>query len=151
MYYIYKITNLNNNKVYIGIAECVTSRWAQHIKNSSSKSLAEDIKVDGIQSFSFQILKTFQTKIDAHKEEAKLIKFFCSVFPSGYNTHCSDMDMEAIAEILNHLYKEKLSIKEFSIFSGIPYSTLYSIFIKKERTLSDKNRLKINSTLKTKF
>ena len=63
MYSVYKITNLINNKTYIGSSIRVEKRWRQHInaannKNSSSYNypLQTDIRQYGVNNFSFEIL-----------------------------------------------------------------------------------------------
>lgn len=49
------------------------------------------------------------------------------------------------------LKKEERGIKWLQKKTNIPYATLYSIIVKKERVLSDKNRKLINSALKTNY
>lgn len=50
-----------------------------------------------------------------------------------------------------YLVTQERGIRWLQSKTGIPYATLYSIFIREERTLSDKNKKIINSALNTKF
>ena len=59
---IYKITNLINNKTYIGQSNCIERRFAQHKSpyeqnRNYEKSLYKAIKKYGINNFSFDIIE----------------------------------------------------------------------------------------------
>lgn len=55
------------------------------------------------------------------------------------------------AEVMRFLKQEKRRISWLSEETGIPYSTLYFIFKKKQRTLTDEMRESINGKLNTNF
>ena len=87
---IYKITNKNNNKCYVGQARDVQKRWAEHVK----KGLGIDTPVnnkfynamikDGVHNFTFELLT--ECKVDELNElERKYIDFYESTI-YGYNT-----------------------------------------------------------------
>ena len=67
MYFIYKITNLINNKIYIGSSSThrgLQTRWEEHLKaarNSSNPSynypLQKGIRKYGIKNFKYEILQ----------------------------------------------------------------------------------------------
>jgi len=86
--FIYLITNLINNKKYIGKKQCISKFKRKPLKGkknkrieykesdwktytSSSESLNEDIIKLGISSFKFEILKTCGSKWELAYEEAK--------------------------------------------------------------------------------
>ena len=59
MYYLYKITNLLNNKNYIGVTNRnPEERFAEHKKPSSKSFIGKAIRSDGIENFSFEVLLT---------------------------------------------------------------------------------------------
>jgi len=86
--FIYLITNLTNNKKYIGKKQCISKFKRKPLKGkknkrieykesdwktytSSSESLNEDIIKLGISSFKFEILKVCGSKWELAYEEAK--------------------------------------------------------------------------------
>ena len=59
MYSLYKITNLLNNKCYIGITNRnPEERFAEHKRPSSSSFISKAIQSDGVENFSFEIILT---------------------------------------------------------------------------------------------
>lgn len=60
---IYKITNIQNNKCYIGQAVNISSRWKQHIKRGVGAEVATNnklypaFKAEGLENFTFEILE----------------------------------------------------------------------------------------------
>jgi len=76
MYYLYKITNGINGKVYIGqTRKSVEQRWKQHSKNLSrpERYLSRAIKKYGKDSFSIQTLVIVENKKQADYYERQLI------------------------------------------------------------------------------
>ena len=51
---IYKITNLVNNKVYIGASKNVEKRWSNH--RNGRTAIAEDLQTFGLDNFKFEVL-----------------------------------------------------------------------------------------------
>lgn len=58
---------------------------------------------------------------------------------------------DAREKIMDHLRADDRNLAWLSEKSGIPYSTLYFILMRKERKLTDKKRKLINETLNTAF
>ena len=54
---IYKITNLINNKVYIGQSIQLKVRWQQHLTSKKKYILYKAFKKYGIENFSFEIIE----------------------------------------------------------------------------------------------
>lgn len=85
---IYKITNLNNNKVYIGQAVNIAERLRTHIKagigiDPTNSELYKDMKKIGVENFTFEILETCPPSMLNDKE-----KFWISFYHGqdfGYN------------------------------------------------------------------
>lgn len=78
---IYKITNLNNEKVYIGQAVDIAERWKQHIKRAlgaepiTQNKLYPAMEKEGVWNFSFEIVEKC-TKDKLSEKEQYWQKFF---------------------------------------------------------------------------
>lgn len=87
---IYKITNIQNNKCYIGQAVDIEKRFSEHIKKGLgidtpvNNKLYKAMQKDGVHSFSFEVLEEC-SKEELNKEERYFIDFYNSV-DYGYNT-----------------------------------------------------------------
>ena len=88
---IYKITNLLNNKNYIGLSSNIEKRWKEHLSDTYScedkhfnNPLYKDIKEIGIQNFSFTILEECDQDSLSEKEKY-YIKIYNTYIPNGYN------------------------------------------------------------------
>lgn len=87
---IYKITNINDNKVYIGKAKDIKKRWNDHLKESikdskieSSGVLYKAIKKEGLENFTFEVIDECPEELLSERE-----KFWIDFYNStviGYN------------------------------------------------------------------
>jgi group I intron endonuclease len=120
-FYLYKITNLVNNKIYIGQTDCPERRWSQH------KSIAKhNIDCPGecqvitraiikhkIENFTFEIIASSWTQEFTNEAEEILIKQYDSRKPEiGYNiaiggnkTTCTPEISQKISEGLLKYYE----------------------------------------------
>ncbi len=88
---IYKITNINSGRVYVGQSVDIGNRWLQHIKRGtgcdsgtiSGSKLYDSMMEDGIWNFRFEILEEVD-KSKLTEREHYYIKFFNAV-ETGYN------------------------------------------------------------------
>lgn len=85
---IYKITNLLNNKIYIGQSADIASRFTQHIKNGLGIDTPNNILYtamfkEGIENFSFEVLEECARNC-LNEREIYWIDFFQSQ-TWGYN------------------------------------------------------------------
>lgn len=125
---IYKITNLTNNKVYIGqTIRLPHKRFYQHKYNSTIEKpksvIAKAIKKYGINSFTFEILEENVPYMDLSSREAYYIDHYNSaVFNHGYNIFSFSKDGSCIVpEITKHKMKVSANSPErlaISINSG---------------------------------
>lgn len=84
--YIYQITNLKNQKVYIGQTNNISKRWSNHkCCNSPNMVIARAIKKYGVENFKFEILYQGLSAEEADEKEIELIKEKQSLVPNGYN------------------------------------------------------------------
>lgn len=127
---IYKITNLLNNKIYIGQSIHPEKRWyehQQHAKNQDDKyPIHLAINKYGANNFSFEILEWTE---DYDSEEKRLIHYFNSLVPCGYNIiegghspimigEChprNTISNEDVLNVIKELKENKLSDKEIAI------------------------------------
>ena len=84
MFYLYKITNKVNNKLYIGITTNISRRWKAHQNNKGSRLVYQAIKKYGINNFEFTVIDSSETK-EFREEEYSLIKELNTYPPYGYN------------------------------------------------------------------
>jgi group I intron endonuclease len=89
MKYLYKITNLLNNKVYIGQSYSETERWRQHKYCARSKPkqyIDRTMKKYGISNFIYEVIAIALSQEDTDFTEIELIKQFNSQDRNfGYN------------------------------------------------------------------
>ena len=86
MYKIYRVTNTNNGKVYIGqTKQDVKQRFREHISKNTS-SLYTAIKEHGKESFDLTVIDEAETKQEANKKEEYWTMHYKSNVPEyGYN------------------------------------------------------------------
>lgn len=92
MYQVYKITNLINQKCYIGSSNNYLNRWDQHKKISIKENhkqynypLYKAFRKYGLDNFSFELLKdNFKTRFEAEEYEQQMIDYYDS-YNNGYN------------------------------------------------------------------
>jgi hypothetical protein len=82
-HYVYKITNLLNNKIYIGVR--THPNPDNDVYMSSSKIISNLISIEGIENFKKEILYCFDNRQEAeNKEKEYLTEEFCND-PNTYN------------------------------------------------------------------
>lgn len=87
MYYIYKYTNILNNKIYVGKTSKLNRRKATHkrLSKTVNSKFYNAIRKYGFESFSFEILEEVSSLQEANKKEILWISFYNS-FINGYNS-----------------------------------------------------------------
>ena len=138
MGYIYKITNILNNKIYIGqTVKTVEKRFQQH-KNNSNKPYFSQIVLYkafnkyGIENFSCEIVEMVENeKLD--EREKYWIEYYDSYF-NGYNstlggraTQLHNWDIDDIIE----KYQELKSARKVALELGCDHSTIDRILNEK--------------------
>ena len=86
-YYIYKITDKTNGKIYIGCTRSIGSRIRQHFKASLKDNpvFHKAIQEHGICSFVWEILETVEYADEAFERERYYIDLYNTFVPNGYN------------------------------------------------------------------
>lgn len=136
-YSIYKITNIHNNKCYIGQTTNPTRRWKEHIDSAKyiDLPLYKDINTYGITSFTFQILEQNigEDKID--NQEAYWIKTYDSqnkqkgynIEPGGNKASCSSKLTEKQITEIKARIRDKQPFKNIAALFNINVSTVSDI------------------------
>ena len=99
---IYRITNKNNNKIYIGqTTQSFTLRWWQHIKwGKSDCKFHKAMRKSKITDWIFEVIEVVKDKSKLDERESYYIKHYNSI-KKGYNTLN-----------VNKENKEKFGVKE---------------------------------------
>ena len=103
--WIYKITNIQNNKVYIGQSiRPIEQRFKRHINDAINNKLdthfARAIRKYGKDSFQIEIIDTAQTQEELNQKEQYWINYYNSI-EEGYN------ETDAISKCGGNTYKSK--------------------------------------------
>lgn len=87
--YVYQITNLINNKKYIGITNDYLKRWSNEKSYPKDpkrrQAIQEAIHKYGKENFSFEVLFSHLSIEDAVWKEEQLIQELNTLVPNGYN------------------------------------------------------------------
>lgn len=108
MYSLYKITNLLNNKVYIGVTNRDPMiRFLEHKRKSSTSFISKAIQADGIENFSFEVLISNINEKDIDKLECEYIKKYNSLLPNGYNADLGGVKYHKHSDYVKTIISEK--------------------------------------------
>ncbi len=95
--FIYKITNLKNNKCYIGQTVVgVEQRFAGH--KSGDSIVARAIRKHGLENFKVETLEQLDCLEDLNNREIYWIAHFNSTIPNGYNIRSGGMSGGKLSE-----------------------------------------------------
>ncbi len=102
---LYVITNLLNNKQYIGVSKNVANRFKQHANpNKKTRSIITNaIQQHGIENFSIKVLVIADQKY-CYELEKKLIDSWGTQTPNGYNICKGGVGATGLAGALNGMY-----------------------------------------------
>ena len=108
IYSLYKITNLLNNKNYIGVTNRnPEERFAEHKRPSSKSFISKAIQSDGVDNFSFEILLTEIEDKDISDLEYEYIKKYNSLLPNGYNADLGGVEYHKHSDYVKQIISEK--------------------------------------------
>ena len=139
---IYKITNLINNKIYIGQSKNIEKRWARHRtgpfnlnNNCYDSPLYRAIRKYGLNNFSFEVIEQCNNT-DLNKKEIYWIHFYDSNNnDKGYNLTdggesaitASKLNWEQVHEIKKLLSESYKSQQEIADIYGVSQRTISGI------------------------
>ena len=111
---IYKITNLKNQKIYIGQSKHPIQRFAEHKYNNSDSLIHRAIVKHGIENFSFEIIEEDIKNYD--EREKYWIKYYDCIAPNGYNLTEGGEEPPVLkgydCTFCNHSYEDVAKIKQ---------------------------------------
>lgn len=108
MYSLYKITNLLNNKNYIGVTNRNPyERFMEHKKSSSKSFIGKAIQADGIENFSFEVLLIDIEDNEISKIECEYIQKYNSLLPNGYNADLGGVEYHKHSDYIKKIISEK--------------------------------------------
>ena len=90
LYYIYKIENTKNHKIYIGLTNNIARRWARHLSDlkhnwHDNQFLQKEFNIYGEKNFNFTIECSGDfTDLEIGEKEKEYIKYYNSYY-NGYN------------------------------------------------------------------
>lgn len=106
---IYKITNLINNKVYIGQTNNFERRCGEYqykvLKNNPCQVIIQAMIKYGIDNFSFEIIFNALSREELNLIEPLFIKQYNSLIPNGYNVEVGGLCAPISQESLNKISK----------------------------------------------
>lgn len=119
-YYIYKVTNKLNGKVYIGKTNNICKRIAQHLsaREKEDSEFHKALKSDGFQNFIWEFLEYTTSSELAANMEREYIQKFNSVFPNGYNVSLGEGGSPRTGPIVC-LKKDGTFVKKYSHLSKV--------------------------------
>lgn len=152
MHYIYRITNLINQKIYIGQSKNTSTRWSQHkIQarcNKPSQIINRSMKKYGIENFKFEVIASCLDQDAANETEETCIKQYKSfVKDLGYNLSlggCVAPKSESWKQYMSKLMSEKAAKGQ------LPNLIKNSPFIKR-RIVSQEIREKQRASMTGKY
>ena len=85
--YIYKITNILTESAYIGQTKRkIEDRILEHLTGKGSQYLLQDIVINGIQAFKFEIVEViYDSECNIDKKEDEYIIKYYTIHPRGFN------------------------------------------------------------------
>lgn len=117
MEYVYKIRNILNNKIYIGVSNNPKRRWDEHCRNNNKyySMIDNAIQKYGKENFEFEILEDWDLREKALQREKELISDFRCLAPYGYNIHegggAPPVQNKISQELANKIIDQLLDLK----------------------------------------
>jgi group I intron endonuclease len=108
MHYIYRITNIENKKAYIGQTNNPDLRWSQHKSNAKynrgQQVITRAISKYGVDKFEFIVIASCLTQANADKlEEIIIAQYDSQNFMKGYNVDAGGNTTPRTLEILRKI------------------------------------------------
>lgn len=145
---IYKITNLVNNKVYIGqTIKTLNKRWKNHLdaaRKNDHKHLYQAINYYGKDNFKIEIIDDAATIDELNRKENYWVNYYNSLNPTkGYNNIDGGKANPMNYNLVKEYHKQKMRSNEVKVKISNAIKQ-----IRKEKGFSEETRKKISLKLK---
>ena len=157
MGYIYKITNLQNNKIYIGkTTTCIQERFSKHIYEANTPNtkgymfiLHKAFRKYGINNFNIEQIEEIDNSL-LNTREIYWINFYNSMMPNGYNmTFGGEGSTKINYKLVYELWDNGKSISQISSLLNHSIAQLKMILSSyKNFNNEENNKRTINATKK---
>lgn len=149
MSFIYKITNLIDNKVYIGLTtRTVEARWKEHCRHGSQQ-IDDAIQLYGIENFQIETLEECDESILDDREKY-WIDYYDS-FKNGYNNtyggRGNNFIMTDKSDIVLQLWEDGLTINRIVEKTSLNVETVRS-YLNKQGITKEQIKERANQILK---
>lgn len=136
---IYKITNLLNQKVYIGQSVDIEQRWKKHCFTKDNCAIHKAIQKYGEKNFSFEVLEECKQEELNDKEIYYINKY--NSYTNGYNmtlggegaSHPIKLSDKEVLQIKKLLSQTEISMKKIAEKFSVSDTTISSINLGKSR------------------
>lgn len=147
---IYKITNISNNKCYIGQSVNIERRWMQHKETMNNpyidaynRELYNDMRIFGLDNFLFEILEECSLE-ELNDKEKYWIQYYNS-YENGYNlTRGGNGTLKHDYDKIKELWNQGFTTEEISKETNIRYDYITTIL--GNLGITAKEKLERNST-----
>lgn len=95
---IYKLTNLKNNKIYIGQSINIKNRWNQHKNIKNNTVISRAIFKYGWDNFKKEVIEYCKKK-ELNEKEIYWINFYNCLIPRGYNVSLGGQNTSNLEKI----------------------------------------------------
>jgi hypothetical protein len=154
IHYVYRIINLKNNKEYIGVRSHMSPE--NDLYMGSSNVLNNLYRIEGVENFKKEVIKTFTTRKLAEDYESSLLtEEYCND-PNTYNIQPTgnftdrkhgfrkDIWYDYIDEI-REKYTQGITMNELGIYYGCDSGTIRAVITDIKRTTSESQKLRFQS------
>lgn len=133
MHYIYKVTNKQNGKIYIGQTNNLERRKKQHLydNRTNHQAFKRAINKYGIDCFKWEIIDECLDKCEINEKEKYYINYYNSKIPNGYNIASggeggSNWNLQPIVmlNLSGEFIKKYNYITQCEIETGLNHSTI---------------------------
>ena len=137
---IYKITNLTNNKVYIGQSVNITRRLQEHkTGHNKNSSIDQAIRQEGLENFKFEIIECCNFN-NLNEREKYWIQYYNS-YLDGYNDTAGGagrpkLTLEEEEQIVK-LYDKNFSITNISLLINHSHSCVRNCLLRHGRIVKN--------------